>query len=257
MCVIIVASYCTLDLLGTNTANTFVVCKYELELTLVCNVRRVNVALVCRLWSSLCKVVKHGRTISLYFYCYTIAKYEVMQKWFPSGARVLIWFQMNYCVRVCVQKVPILSIFNMPFLPADASLGYQTFHRLGACRVLPKCGQLVPVLRQVRAWGTSEVQCFEMDFSRMLLAMAMMVSSAYAHTYCHVTSPKVHRCHNGCPLGGTSSVVYSDTCYSIPTDRRQLGSGMWIPHDKHWYAKRGEVHYCVSLVTIMDVRQMA
>ena len=56
------------------------------------------------------------------------------------------------CVRAaCLQKVLILQIFNRLFLPAAASLGYQTFYRFGGRRVLPGCGQLVPVLRQVRA----------------------------------------------------------------------------------------------------------
>ena len=71
---------------------------------------------------------------------------------------------LRACVRVFVQKVPILHIFNTPFLPAVESLGYQTLRSLGACRMLPKCGQLVPVLRQVRAWGTSECPVFQHGF---------------------------------------------------------------------------------------------
>ena len=51
-----------------------------------------------------------------------------------------------------------------------------------------QCGQLVTVLRQVRARGTSEGSgVAHMNFSRMLLVMATIVSLAYAHVYCYLT----------------------------------------------------------------------
>ena len=51
----------------------------------------------------------------------------------------------------CEQKVLILHIFNQLFLQVGARLGCQTLGRHGACRVLPRRGQLVLVLWQVRA----------------------------------------------------------------------------------------------------------
>ena len=42
--------------------------------------------------------------------------------------------------------------------------GYQTLCKRGMCRVLPKCGQFVPVLMQVRASGTYECPVFQHGF---------------------------------------------------------------------------------------------
>ena len=53
-------------------------------------------------------------------------------------------------LRACLQKKLILHYFDMAFFLAVGSLGYQILRRPGVCRVLPKCGQLVPMLRQVR-----------------------------------------------------------------------------------------------------------
>ena len=75
---------------------------------------------------------------------------------FPSEARAPI-----ACMCAC-KKVPILHIFNTPFLPTAhaRSLGCQTLRRLGTCRVLSKCGQLMLVLRQVRGEVPLKVRCF-------------------------------------------------------------------------------------------------
>ena len=55
-------------------------------------------------------------------------------------------------VRVCiVAKGADLAHFNQLFLQVGASLGCQTLRRLGTCQVLPRRGQLMPVLWQVRA----------------------------------------------------------------------------------------------------------
>ena len=75
---------------------------------------------------------------------------------------------MHVCVRACMhawwQKVLILHIFNQLFLQVSASLGCQTLCSLGACWVLPRHGQLVPMLWQVRAWGTSKGPRFRAGF---------------------------------------------------------------------------------------------
>ena len=58
---------------------------------------------------------------------------------------------LRVSVRACVQKVLILHIFNPLFLQVAASLGCQTLGKFSACRVVPRCVQLMPVLRQVLA----------------------------------------------------------------------------------------------------------
>ena len=89
-------------------------------------------------------------------------KAEISNCQILGGTRAggLIWFQLNYCVRG-LQKVPIFHIFNTPFLSAAAKLS--TLHRLGTCRELPKCGQLVHVLRKGEV--PLKVRCFNVDFS--------------------------------------------------------------------------------------------
>ena len=64
------------------------------------------------------------------------------------------------CVRAC--KKCWSCTFSTRYFSCllGALHGYQTLRRHGACRVLSKCGQLVPVLRQVRAWGTSNSPVF-------------------------------------------------------------------------------------------------
>ena len=102
-------------------------------------------------------------------------------------------FQYN-CIHPCNQEFyellmqPTWPIFNPQFLPIAASLSCQTFSRLGPRRVLPRCGQLVIMLRQVHAGGTSKAHvllCSIMDFSYMLLALAAMISPTYAHADCY------------------------------------------------------------------------
>ena len=90
-----------------------------------------------------------------------INQYLGFQKDYYSRVERGLYLGSNWTIRACmraacVQKVLILQIFNWLFLPAAASLGYQTFYRFSGRWVLPGCGQLVPVLRQVRAWSTSE-----------------------------------------------------------------------------------------------------
>ena len=80
------------------------------------------------------------------------------------------------------------------FLPAAASLGYRALGEFGACQLLPRCGKLVPVLRQVRASGIPphfKVRGFNVDFSRTLLVMTAVVSATGAHVDCYIQASKI------------------------------------------------------------------
>ena len=65
---------------------------------------------------------------------------------------------------LCACKKCRSCTFSTPFFLDAASLGCQTLVRFGACRVLPRRGQIVPVLRQVRACGTSKGLVFQQGF---------------------------------------------------------------------------------------------
>ena len=89
-------------------------------------------------------------------------------------------------VRHVVQTMLILHIFRQPAISPGRcnlpSLGCQTLHRLGACRVLPRRGQLVPVLCMASACVRYRVRPrSERDLSRTLLATAAMASATRAH----------------------------------------------------------------------------
>ena len=87
----------------------------------------------------------------LHIYMAATHDYSVIDKYnikhvclFPSRTKALIWFQLYYCMRVCM-----LACLCACKTCRSCTFRYQTLHRLGACQVLSKCGQLVPVLKQV------------------------------------------------------------------------------------------------------------
>ena len=91
-------------------------------------------------------------------------------------------YKSDIFVRACVPawvrwQSADLAHFNQLFLQVCASLGCQTLHRLGACWVLHKRGQLVPMLWQVRAWGTRGL---DLNLSRTLLDTVAMASATWS-----------------------------------------------------------------------------
>ena len=136
------------------------------------------------------------------------------------------------------------------------SLGCQTLRRLSTCRKLPKCGQLVHMLRKVLEVPPN-VQWFNMDILRMLLAMATIVSLAYMLTST-ATQPLTIRGHAMVRINKSDRHRFSQwaaivTCglWVWPYGGRLI-MWVWIPHTKRWYAKQGEIHYSVCLVMLIQ-----
>ena len=115
------------------------------------------------------------------------------------------------CIHVRVWKVLIWQIFNRLFLlaAAVASPGYQTFCSFGVRRVLTRCGQSVPVLKQVRAWGTSEGPVFQHGFFTNAAGCSSHGSTkACSFTATQVSRPRRH---------ATAHFRNSDQCLSPQT----------------------------------------
>ena len=74
-----------------------------------------------------------------------------------------------------------------------------------------------------------KVRCFNMDFSRMLLAMATMVSLAYAHVHCYTTIDDPWACYGAyrrkrpTPVGSHCYLGVVTWCNHVGVDSTQIG----------------------------------
>ena len=115
----------------------------------------------------------------------------------------------------------------------------------GPIRCLPNATQVwtysLPVLGHMR----TSIWCFNVDFLRTLLAMAAIVSLAYAHVHCYPTVNEFCRKRPMpfLPLGSHCGLWVWSHC-------GLLIMWVWILHNKCWCTKRGEVHYSVSLIIV-------
>ena len=145
---------------------------------------------------------------------------------------------------VCVSVCKMCQSCYTQFLPTVGSLGYQILRRFVVCQVLPKCGQLVPMLRQVHVWGTSECPVFQ--HGRMLLAMTVMVSLANAHVHCYPTIDNPWEYYGAFSRKWPTPFLLLGSHWGIYDLWVWSCMWVWIPQIKSM--KWGEVHYCVPLM---------